>query len=164
MCVSACTQKAPNLRFFFLKPCLTNIPRLYRLPDGQLSSPYLPSPSFSSFGAASVMCCFPPASSNTALPMLLYTFRLASIGFPSGYLKNVFSHALRNSEPTRWFSQTMPDEHPTTPPPWRWPALFTLRTPTKFQLVWRRLCDDVLFRSSCLFELTICATRGSDWS
>ena len=34
----------------------------------------------------------------------------------------------------------------------------TLRTP-KFQLVWRRLCDDVLFRSSCLFERTLYTTR-----
>ena len=48
-------------------------------------------------------------------------------------------HVLRNSEPTRWFSQTTPDEHPSTLPPCRWPALITLRTP-KFQLVWRRLC------------------------
>ena len=39
------------------------------------------------------------------------------------------------SEPTMWFSQTTPDEHPPAPPPCRWPALITLRTPTKFQLV-----------------------------
>ena len=25
-------------------------------------------------------------------------------------------------------------------------------------------CDDVLFYSSCRFERTLCATRGSDWS
>ena len=60
-------------------------------------------------------------------------------------------------EPTRWFSRTTPDEHPTTSPPRRWPPLITLRTPTKFQLVRRRLCDDVLFRSSCLFLRILCA-------
>ena len=61
-----------------------------------------------------------------------------------------------NSEPTTLFSQKTPDEHPPTPPPCRWPAFITLRTPTKFQLVWRRLYD-VLFRSSCLLERTLCA-------
>ena len=51
--------------------------------------------------------------------------------------------------------QTKPDEHPPTPPPCRWPALITLPTLAKFQLVWRRLCY-VLFRS-CLFEHTLTA-------
>ena len=56
-------------------------------------------------------------------------------------------------------SQTTPDEHTLTPPPCRWPALVTLPTLDKFQLVWCRLCD-VLFCSSCLFEHTptaVCA-------
>ena len=53
-------------------------------------------------------------------------------------------------------SQTTPDEHPPTPPPCRWPAHITLPTLAKFQLVWRRLCDVVLFRS-CLFEYTLAA-------
>ena len=30
----------------------------------------------------------------------------------------------------------------------------TLGTLTRFKLVWRHLCEDVLFRSSCLFERT----------
>ena len=63
-----------------------------------------------------------------------------------------------NSEPTL-ISPTTPEEHPPTPPPCRWPALFTLPTLCKFQLVWRRLCH-VLFRSSCLFGhtlTTVCA-------
>ena len=43
---------------------MTNTPRSHRLADGQLSSLYGPLPSFSSFGAASVVCCFArPASS-----------------------------------------------------------------------------------------------------
>ena len=52
-------------------------------------------------------------------------------------------------------SETMPDEHPPTPPLCRWPVLITLPTLAKFQLVWRRLCDVLLFRSSCSFERTL---------
>ena len=72
MCVSACTQKAPNLRCGFLKRRLTNTPRRHRLADGQLSPLYASLPTFSSFGAASVkMCCSArPAYSSapSALP------------------------------------------------------------------------------------------------
>ena len=60
-----------------------------------------------------------------------------------------------NSEPTMLFSQTMPDEHPPTPPPCRWPDLITLPTLAKFQLVWRRLCHVVLFPFSYLVEHTL---------
>ena len=62
---------------------------------------------------------------------------------------------LESSEPTILFSLT-PDEHPPTPLPCRWPALITLRTLAKFELVWRRRCDVVLF-PSCLFEHTVTA-------
>ena len=66
--VSACTQKAPNLRFFLPKRCLTNTRQRCRLADGQISSLYPTSPCFSSFGAACViLCCFPPAPSSTPL-------------------------------------------------------------------------------------------------
>ena len=71
----ACTQKTPNLRCRFLKRRLKNAPRRFRLAHGQLSSIYPPSPSFSSFDAASMMlCCSPlPASSSTPLrPSLCY--------------------------------------------------------------------------------------------
>ena len=45
-----------------------NTPQRRRLADGDLSSPYLPSSSFTSFDAASVMlCCSPPAPSSTRL-------------------------------------------------------------------------------------------------
>ena len=60
------------------------------------------------------------------------------------------------SEPTLLISQTAPDEHPPTPPPCRWPALITLPTLAKLQLVWGRLCDVVLFLS-CLVEHTLTA-------
>ena len=49
------------------------------------------------------------------------------------------------------FYHTTPDERPLTPPPCRWPALITLPTLSKFQLVWRHLCDVVLF-PSCLVK------------
>ena len=54
-------------------------------------------------------------------------------------------------------SQTTPDEHPPTPQPNRWPALTTLPNVASFQLVWRRVCDVVMFRSSYLFERTLTA-------
>ena len=82
--MSGCTQKAPNLRFCFLKRLLTNTPRRHRLADGQLASPHPPSPSFSSFGSASVvLCCFSPTLSNTALPMVLLYHGINRVPFPS---------------------------------------------------------------------------------
>ena len=48
-----------------------------------------------------------------------------------------------------------PPPYPPTPPPSPWPALTTLRTPTKFRLLYRRLCDAVLFRSPCIFDRTL---------
>ena len=54
-------------------------------------------------------------------------------------------------------SEMTPDEQPPTSPRCRWPALIIFPTLAKFQLVWRRLCDVVLFRSSCLFEHTLTA-------
>ena len=64
-------------------------------------------------------------------------------------------------------SQTTPDEYPPTPPPCRRPALITLRTLTKFQLVWRRLCDVFavpLLPSRAHPYRRLFATRGSIWS
>ena len=55
-----------------------------------------------------------------------------------------------SSEPTL-FPPQMPEEHPPTPPPSRWPAIITLLTLATLRLVWRRLCDVVLF-PSCLVE------------
>ena len=61
---------------------------------------------------------------------------LASKGFPGG-IRNVCvcPPALGNSEPAMLISRARPDEHPPTPPPCRWPALITLPTLAKFQLV-----------------------------
>ena len=42
VCVSACANKNPNVRCWFLKRRLTNTPRRHRLADGQLSSLYHP--------------------------------------------------------------------------------------------------------------------------
>ena len=98
--------------------------------------------------------------------LAFFSFRtLAFKGFPSECSKSVCVRLhSENSEPKTLVSQTTPDEHPPTPPPCRSRALVTSRTPTKCQLVWHRLCDDVLFRSSCLFKRTLCDTRGSTWS
>ena len=63
---------------------------------------------------------------------------------------------VQSSERTFFSPQTMPDEHPPMPLPCRWPALITLPTFAKFQLVWRRLCDVVLL-PSCLVEHTLTA-------
>ena len=83
---------------------------------------------------------------------------LASKGFHSGYSKSVCVRLhSENSEPTMLFYQTTPDEDPPTPPPCRWQALITLPTLAKLQLVWRRLCDAVLFLSSCIVEHTLTA-------
>ena len=84
----------------------------------------------------------------------------ASKGLPSGYSKSVCLYVCvdlhpESSEPTMLISQTTPNEHPSTLLPSRWPAFITLPALAKFQLVWRRLCDAVLFRSSCLFEHTL---------
>ena len=70
--MSACTQKAANLRFFHPKRCLTNTPRRRHTADGQLSALHPTSPDFGSFGAACVMCCFPPASSSPPLRAFVY--------------------------------------------------------------------------------------------
>ena len=65
VCVSACTQKTPNLRCSFLRRRLTITPQRHRLADDQLSSLYPPSLSFSSFGTASVMLCHSPTASSS---------------------------------------------------------------------------------------------------
>ena len=87
------------------------------------------------------------------------SFSLASQGLPSGFRKSacVRLHS-ESSEPTM-FSQTAPDEHPPMPPPCRWPAVTTSPTLAKFQLVWRRFCDVVVFPSCLEHTLTaLCTT------
>ena len=92
--------------------------------------------------------------------IVYYTFRSSASKIPRGYSKSVCVRLhSENSEPTinTLISQTTPDEHPPMPPPCGTPALITLHTLANFQLVWRCLCDVVLFRSSCLFEHTLTA-------
>ena len=60
-------------------PSLPLTPRRHRQVDGQLSPLYLPSPSFSSFGAARVkLCCLPTLSlvRNTRLCCLVYIWNI----------------------------------------------------------------------------------------
>ena len=92
MCVCACTQNAPTLCCMFFKRCPTNTPRPHRLPDGQLSAPYSPSPSLSSFGAASVMfcCCLPASLTTTSTPSVHYPVN--SLVVHTRYLYNIGDH------------------------------------------------------------------------
>ena len=95
------------------------------------------------------------------LTKLLLSFRnLAPGGFPSGHSKRTCACVRLHSEisePNMLISRTRHDEHPPTAPSCQWPALITLPTLAKFQLVWRRLCDVALFRCSGLFEDTLMA-------
>ena len=67
VCPPALRKISSLLRFLLPRRCLANTLRRRRLVDGQLSSLYPTSPSSSSFAAACVTCCFPPASSSTPL-------------------------------------------------------------------------------------------------
>ena len=144
--MSACTQKPPNLRrCWFLKRRLTSTPRRHRLADGRLSSLHPPSPSFSSFGAASVMLwCSAPACSGAPLRASVYyqSFSIVNIMCIQTFcdhLNGIYffdqtdlyrfkvrlelygaSARLVVSPPS--FSSS----HPPTPPTRRWPALITL--------------------------------------
>ena len=67
MSVPSFTQKTPNKAYGFRQRRLTNTPRRHRLADGQLSSPYAPLLSSSSFVAASrMLCCLAPPASWSA--------------------------------------------------------------------------------------------------
>ena len=60
-------------------------------------------------------------------PDHFYLLELLSLKVSPADVRSVCvrSHS-ENSEPTMRFSQTMPDKHPPTPPPCRWPALISL--------------------------------------
>ena len=58
-------------------------------------------------------------------------------------------------------SQTTRDEHSPTPPPCWWPALITLSTLAKFQLVWRRLCDALKILANTVWCLLVFRSLGS---
>ena len=73
VCVCVCPHALRKLRTYevFRKRRLTNTPRRHRLADGQLSSLYAPLPSFSSFGAASVMMCCSARPASSSVPYVL---------------------------------------------------------------------------------------------
>ena len=73
VCVCVCPHALRKLRTYevFRKRRLTNTPRRHRLADGQLSSLYAPLPSFSSFGAASVMMCCSARPASSSAPSVL---------------------------------------------------------------------------------------------
>ena len=159
-CVSACTQKTPNLRCGFLKRRLTNTPRRHCLADCQLLSLYPPSPSFSSFGAASViLCCSVPSdySSTPLRPCVHYpSIRLVNTLYIQTFcehlnvlyifdLTDLYRFEVRlelYADNTRLIGSvpSLSPSRPPTPPPSRWSAVTTLPPLAKFQLVWR-LCE-----------------------
>ena len=129
---------------------------------------YPPSPSFSSFGAAYVMCCStPPACSSTPLRpsvhypsislvvnmMCIQTFcdrlNVHYIFDQTGFYRFEVRLELYGANAHLVVSPpSLSPSHPPTPPPSRWPALTTLAPLAKSQLVWRRLCEALLFSSS----------------
>ena len=169
MCAFACTQKTPNLRRWFLQRRLTNTPRSHRLADGQLSSLYGPSPSFSSFGATSVMfcCSAPPACSSTPLrPSVRYPSigLVISIMYIQTFCENLNVLGLvscwsqagvqrRESPPDRQSSFPVVSPPDATAKPMASSHHFT--PPCQVQLVRRRLCK-ALRSSSLVRNIRIC--------
>ena len=120
-------------------------PRRHRLAGGQLSSFYPPSPSFSSFGAASVMYCSAPACSSTPLrpsvhyPSISLVVNIVCIQTFCDHLNVIY--VFDQKDLYRFESRlelyganaclvvrslSLSPSHPLTPPPSRWPALTTL--------------------------------------
>ena len=149
-------------------------PRHRHLADGPLSSLYAPSPSLSSFGAASVMMCCSarPASSRapSALPKPMASshhfdpfakfklvWRRICICRFCNHLNVLILDQTCIVSKVGWRSTTgllifgpplLSPAHPPTQPQSRWSALTTLPFFAKFKLVWRRLCEALRLSSS----------------
>ena len=168
------TTSSPTIIFLRLSGIQHMLPNNFPfLCNSTITLEYISQPSLqlSDFSCTNTILHSSQVNHQLFQPKYPVPLEATSKGLPRGYSRSVCVcvcvrlHS-ENFEPTTWFGEMTPDEHPPTPPPCRWPAPITLRTPTKFQLVWCRLCDVVLFRSSCLFERTlaaVCASRGSDW-
>ena len=146
MCVSLLIISEPTRWFSQMTP--DEHPRRHHLADGPLSSLYAPSPSLSSFGAASVMMCCSARPASSSAPSVLPEDR---IGRNIICIRRCCDHI----DVLHIFDQTcivgpplLSPPHPPTPQPSRWPALTTLPVFAKFQLVWRRLCEAVRLSSS----------------
>ena len=79
--------------------------------------------------------------SAVALPQEV-RWRSGAAGVPQRIFENYVCVRLHpeSSEPAMWFSQTTPDEHPTTPPLCRWPALITSPRVSSFGAAAVMLC------------------------
>ena len=140
----------------------------------------LPSPSFSSFGAASMMLCcsVPPACSSTPLqpsmnyPSISIIVNIMCIQTFCEHLNVLYifdqtdlhrfkiRQELSSANPRLIVSPPpLSSSHPPTPPSNRWPALTTLPPLAKFQLVWRRLCEALLSSFSLSLVRNICSLR-----
>ena len=165
VCAFAYTQKTPNLRYRFRKRRLTSIPRHHRLADGQLSSLYLSSPSFSSFGAASAMlCCSSSACSGTPSwpseyhPSFVENIMCIQTFCEHLNVRYIFDQTklycvevrLELNGPNARLIVSPPSRLRLTPRchrQSRWPALTTLPPFAKVQIVWRRLWEALLSSS-----------------
>ena len=142
-------------------------PRRHRLAGGQLSSFYPPSPSFSSFGAASVMCSSAsPACSSTPLrPSVHYTSSslVVNIMCIQTFCDHLNVLYFFNQKDLYRFEDRLqlyganaglvvsPPSLSLSPPgattkPMASPHQFTLSR--QVQLIWRRLCEPLLSSSS----------------
>ena len=148
---------------------MTNTPRRHRLADGQLSSLYPPSPTFSSFGTTSVMlrCSASSDCSSTLFrPFVHYpsTRLFLNIMCTQTFCEHLNVLYIFDQTDLYRFEvrlelycanarlvvspPSLSPSHPPTPPPNRWRARTTLPPLTKFQLVWRHLCEALLSPSS----------------
>ena len=145
-------------------------PRHHHLSDGSLSALHAPSPSLSSFGAASVMMCCSAGPASSSAPSVLPEERIC------GNIINIRRFCddidvLHIFDQTcivlklGWRSTTGPPDlsppplspsHLPTPPPSRWPALTTLPRLAKLMLC----CSAIPASSSA----RLCGARVSVWS
>ena len=139
---------------------LTNTPPRHRLADGHLSLLCPPSPSFSSFGAGSVVLCSSASSSSSTplRPSAHYpsASRIVNLMYIQTFcehlnvlyifdLTDLYRFEVRlelYADNTRLIGSvpSLSPSRPPTPPPSRWSAVTTLPPLAKFQLVWR-LCE-----------------------
>ena len=144
MCPLSLRSSEPTRWFSQMTP--DEHPRRHHLAGGPLSSLYAPSPSLSSFSAASVMMCCSARPASSSAPSVLPKDRISRNII---YIRPCCDHI----NVLHIFDQTcvvwklgrslrrarlifgpplLSPAHPPTPPPSRWPALTTLPSFAKF--------------------------------
>ena len=148
VCPPAHRRSEPTRWFSQMTP--DEHPRRHHLADGPLSSLYAPSPSLSSFGAASVMMCCSARPAFSSAPSVLPEDRIdrniiylrqfcdyinALHIFDQTFIVSKFCWRSIRRARLMFFPPPLSPSHPPTPPPSRWPALTTLSLIAKFNLV-----------------------------